>query len=87
MTISRQRKYQLKHKALGLCTLCSNIIFKSSFCFKHYQSHLKYVKIYGTKKRLEAGQVPDKPHHCSWCKQVGHNKVSCLSFDMFLKGR
>ena len=35
--LSRQRVYQLRHRAKGLCSLCSSPIVKSGMCKIHYQ--------------------------------------------------
>ncbi len=34
--LSRQRRYQLRHKELGLCAACSGKVFRSGLCEKHY---------------------------------------------------
>jgi len=52
--LSRQRIWQIKHKQLGLCRLCSHPIFPtSSLCKKHLIS--KRVA-----KRKKAGHSPWK---------------------------
>jgi hypothetical protein len=40
---SRQTVYQEKHKALGLCRLCSEPIFRGGLCEKHYISKRKHA--------------------------------------------
>lgn len=46
--ISRQARWQRKHRALGLCVLCSKPAFKGWRCRKHYEQHkitmrLRYI--------------------------------------------
>jgi len=46
--ISRQARWQRKHRALGLCVLCSRPAFKGWRCKKHYEQHkitmrLRYI--------------------------------------------
>ena len=65
--ISRQARWQRKHRALGLCILCSEPAHKGMRCEKHYKQHristrLRYVpKVRGryvTKNdRIEAEAV------------------------------
>ena len=33
--VSRQRAYQLRHEALGLCLLCSKPVVTKAHCLKH----------------------------------------------------
>lgn len=35
MKMSRQRRWQLKHKKLGLCILCQSPLATSAYCLKH----------------------------------------------------
>jgi hypothetical protein len=52
MTTSRQRKYQRKNKALGLCILCPNPVVlsylgkPSHFCKKHLEANRKMSREY-----------------------------------------
>lgn len=78
MPISRQRKYQIKHKVLGLCILCPKLIYKLDYCVEHYKKQLGWAKIYGMRKRREAGIPARKTSKCSLCNHVGHNKATCL---------
>ncbi len=46
--ISRQARWQRKHRALGLCVLCSLPAYKGWRCEKHYEQHkiamrLRYI--------------------------------------------
>lgn len=46
--ISRQARWQRKHRAMGLCVLCSRPAFKGWRCKKHYEQHkitmrLRYI--------------------------------------------
>ncbi|MBM4247153.1 MAG: hypothetical protein FJ148_25730 [Deltaproteobacteria bacterium] len=46
--ISRQARWQRKHRAMGLCVLCSRPAFKGWRCRKHYEQHkitmrLRYI--------------------------------------------
>lgn len=46
--ISRQARWQRKHRAMGLCVLCSKPAFKGWRCKKHYEQHkitmrLRYI--------------------------------------------
>ena len=46
LPISRQRKYQLRNKALGLCILCQeNAVPGMARCLKHSKNNLKYSRI------------------------------------------
>ena len=38
-TVSRQRRYQLRHKALGLCEYCSQRVVTSGRCERHRRGH------------------------------------------------
>lgn len=35
LPISRQRRYQLRHKAAGLCLLCNQPKVNATYCLKH----------------------------------------------------
>jgi len=46
--VSRQTLWQRKHRALGLCVVCSEPAFKGWRCVKHYEQHkivmrLRYI--------------------------------------------
>ena len=46
--ISRQARWQRKHRAMGLCVLCSRPAYKGWRCKKHYEQHkitmrLRYI--------------------------------------------
>jgi hypothetical protein len=46
--VSRQTLWQRKHRALGLCVVCSQPAFKGWRCVKHYEQHkivmrLRYI--------------------------------------------
>lgn len=44
--LSKQRAYQLRQRAKGLCTLCPSPIWRpgSSYCRAHLDRHLAYKK-------------------------------------------
>lgn len=47
-TVSRQTLWQRKHRALGLCVVCSEPAYKGWRCVKHYEQHkivmrLRYI--------------------------------------------
>lgn len=63
--ISRQARWQRKHRAMGLCVLCSRPAYKGWRCKKHYEQHkitmrLRYIpKVRGRYKvggAAEAGK-------------------------------
>ena len=54
LPMSKQRKWQLEHKAKGLCQLCSRPLFTTICCAKHHK-----LKIKRQRKRL--GVKPWKP--------------------------
>lgn len=62
--ISRQARWQRKHRAMGLCVLCSKPAFKGWRCRKHYEQHkitmrLRYIpKVRG---RYDVGGLAPKP--------------------------
>ncbi|MFM7735146.1 MAG: hypothetical protein ACKPBU_04095, partial [Alphaproteobacteria bacterium] len=62
--ISRQARWQRKHRALGLCVLCSKPAFRGWRCRKHYEQHkitmrLRYIpKVRG---RYNVGDLTPKP--------------------------
>jgi len=35
--LSRQRRYQFRHRELGLCWLCPEKVYRACLCRKHYQ--------------------------------------------------
>lgn len=52
--ISRQRKYQIKHKKEGKCTLCPEPVYKSDVCKAHYiKSKLIKQKYYKSEQWKE----------------------------------
>jgi len=62
--ISRQARWQRKHRAMGLCVLCSKPAFKGWRCRKHYEQHkitmrLRYIpKVRG---RYNVGGIAQTP--------------------------
>ena len=48
--ISRQRKWQLKQLANGLCYICGLKIYSSGLCFDHYIDHGIRQRGYSRKK-------------------------------------
>lgn len=58
---SRQREYQRRHVALGLCQFCREPIARSGMCERHYQAHAiwkrnDYRKRNGMKPRFQPVQ-------------------------------
>lgn len=43
--ISRQRKYQLRHIAQGLCALCNRKLFTATKCRKHWKQERDIYKL------------------------------------------
>ena len=46
--VSRQTLWQRKHRAMGLCVVCSEPAYKGWRCVKHYEQHkivmrLRYI--------------------------------------------
>lgn len=64
--ISRQARWQRKHRAMGLCVLCSRPAFKGWRCKKHYEQHkitmrLRYIpKVRGRYKVSGATETTTK---------------------------
>jgi hypothetical protein len=58
---SRQAEWQRRHKALGLCILCSQQRFKNDRCVKHYEAN---------RKRRQEGAV------VACCGEMGRKRVS-----------
>ena len=62
--ISRQARWQRKHRATGLCVLCSKPAFKGWRCRNHYEQHkitmrLRYIpKVRG---RYNVGGISETP--------------------------
>lgn len=66
--VSRQTLWQRKHRALGLCVVCSEPAYKGWRCVKHYEQHkivmrLRYIPrvrgrydVGGSMEFLEAAQ-------------------------------
>lgn len=42
--MTRQRRWQLKQRALGLCVLCNLPTFKAHRCRLHYHRHLERIR-------------------------------------------
>jgi len=67
-SVSRQTLWQRKHRALGLCVVCSEPAYKGWRCVKHYEQHkivmrLRYIPrvrgrydVGGSMEFLEAAQ-------------------------------
>lgn len=64
--ISRQARWQRKHRAMGLCVLCSRPAYKGWRCKKHYEQHkitmrLRYIpKVRGRYKVSGATETTTK---------------------------
>jgi len=58
--ISRQARWQRKHKALGLCIQCSRKVFRSWRCRKHYELYAVKQRLRYVPKRGRYGDVTDK---------------------------
>jgi hypothetical protein len=52
--ISKQRRYQLRHEALGLCILCSRKAVSARHCRRH-------VRLATKLKRQQRGNSPWRP--------------------------
>lgn len=57
LNVSRQRKYQLRHAASGVCMLCTKPSVKSHLCESHYAEQLDRVKRRQAALRLAAKQA------------------------------
>ncbi len=52
-TISRQRKWQLRKKALGLCTICGKESTTADYCKKHAKERNERKKAIRIAKSLD----------------------------------
>lgn len=43
--LSRQRRYQLRHLAAGLCQLCRNKLFTETKCRKHWHQEREIYRL------------------------------------------
>ena len=64
------RAYQLRHRAAGLCTICSMPRVTANHCREHAQ---KINDINAVKRSHRAPHV----HRCSVCGVQGHNRKTC----------
>jgi hypothetical protein len=59
--ISKQALWQRKHRAMGLCVLCSRPVFRGWRCRQHYElNHLKEQLRHPAKVRGRYRDVTDK---------------------------
>jgi len=86
--VSRQTLWQRKHRALGLCVVCSQPAFKGWRCVKHYEQHkivmrLRYIPkvrgrydVGGSSEFLEAAERAAKKAAAR--KKDGKSNVSAI---------
>lgn len=65
---SRQREYQLRHKAMGLCLYCPDLAIRGALCQRHYERHAiaqrnRYRKRHG----LPVDMSPVRPQRGGAC--------------------
>jgi hypothetical protein len=58
--ISRQARWQRKHKAMGLCIQCSRKVFRSWRCKKHYELYAVKQRLRYVPKHGRYGDVTEK---------------------------
>jgi len=88
--VSRQTLWQRKHRALGLCVVCSEPAYKGWRCVKHYEQHkivmrLRYIRkvrgrydVGGSSEFLEAAERAAKKAAARRTKD-GKSNVSTLA--------
>jgi hypothetical protein len=89
--VSRQTLWQRKHRALGLCVVCSQPAYKGWRCVKHYEQHkivmrLRYIPkvrgrydVGGSSEFLEAAERAAKKAAAKRAKDGKPNLASLLS--------
>ncbi|MDD5407097.1 MAG: hypothetical protein PHE73_09190 [Sulfurovaceae bacterium] len=43
--VSRQRRYQLRHKVVGLCIICPKQATNNTYCLLHYKKNQECIKL------------------------------------------
>jgi hypothetical protein len=88
--VSRQTLWQRKHRALGLCVVCSEPAYKGWRCVKHYEQHkivmrLRYIPkvrgrydVGGSSEFLEAAERAAKKAAARKTKD-GKSTVSAIA--------
>lgn len=60
---SRQRDYQRRHVARGLCQLCREKIARSNLCARHYEAHAIWKRNdYRRRNGMDPRFEPVKPN-------------------------
>jgi len=89
--VSRQTLWQRKHRALGLCVVCSQPAYKGWRCVKHYEQHkivmrLRYIPkvrgrydVGGSSEFLEAAERAAKKAAAKRVKDGKPNLASVLT--------
>jgi hypothetical protein len=89
--VSRQTLWQRKHRALGLCVVCSQPAYKGWRCVKHYEQHkivmrLRYIPkvrgrydVGGSSEFLEAAERAAKKAAAKRAKDGKSNLASRLT--------
>ena len=70
--MSTQRTYQLKHKALGLCTLCPRMAINKSYCAEHRDAARARARAAFRTKNPDA-----RLRQCHKCGKLGHYAKTC----------
>ena len=60
LPISRQARWQRKHRTMGLCIQCSRKVFHSWRCRKHYELHTLKQRLRYVPKRGRNGDATEK---------------------------
>lgn len=89
--VSRQTLWQRKHRALGLCVVCSEPAYKGWRCVKHYEQHkivmrLRYIPkvrgrydVGGSSEFLEAAERAAKKAAARRAKDGKTNLATLLT--------
>ena len=89
--VSRQTLWQRKHRALGLCVVCSQPAYKGWRCVKHYEQHkivmrLRYIPkvrgrydVGGSSEFLEAAERAAKKAAARRAKDGKSNLATLLT--------
>jgi hypothetical protein len=89
--VSRQTLWQRKHRALGLCVVCSQPAYKGWRCVKHYEQHkivmrLRYIPkvrgrydVGGSSEFLEAAERAAKKAAAKRAKDGKGNLATILT--------
>lgn len=64
LSSSKQREYQRRHRALGLCQICSAPRVNATYCETHRLQ--RYYR-----------RLAHRRYTCSICQATGHNRRSC----------